>query len=267
MTRQIGINMIQGPHCIADFPLEGSYLDRISTDVAIDLVNELADSLRMKKKNDPRIIRGADNRLSIYQIVSTSHIIIHFGLEGINADLFSCEPFNVDKCISLLRKQFGSRGIIQYCQRNLFAAPETSATIPMKNMNLLTSNPGTFTHALINWFSGNPQKLGDIEYGTGILREAMGFLHEARDKDLPKSSVLLLDVPPIQGSWDQGGFSGGYVNLAKQLTIHTFLGINGAYTDIMGFTFDLESILDVIKKGFEFSFYEVDGIFQRFLTG
>lgn len=53
MTDQIGINMIQGPHCIADFPMDPSYLQEIDTDTAISLVDELADTLGMKKRMTP----------------------------------------------------------------------------------------------------------------------------------------------------------------------------------------------------------------------
>jgi hypothetical protein len=49
----------------------------------------------------------------------------------------------------------------------------------------------------------------------------------------------------------------------RQLTIHTFCGINAAYTDIMAHCFDLEQILHTIQNGFGFAFYEVDAVFQR----
>ncbi len=257
------LTVIQGPHCLADFQIERPP-GHFGTDYAIDLVNELSETLCMKRKCDPRIVRGEAGRLSIYQIVSTSHIILHFGGRGVNADLFSCEPFDVGRSVDLLSERFGQKATIQYCQRNLTLAPRDTRPIPMGNMNALTSNPDTFTHALINWFDGDETLLSDIEHGTGVLKDAMDFLVEDRDAALPPSAVLLLDVDPILGSWDKGGFSGGYINLMKQMTIHSFVGINAAYTDIMGYTFDLQGVLNVIQEGFEFSFYEVDGIFQRF---
>jgi len=255
--------MIQGPHCLLDFRIKGPLLEQIDIDYAVNLVNELIFALKMKKKCDPRIIKGNDRKLSIYQVVSTSHIILHFGTDGVIADLFSCEPYDVGRCVGLLTQRFGLDVIIQYCQRNLIHTPSNSPPIPMGHMNALTSNPKTFTHALINWFDGDGAVLGNIEKGSNILKDATDILLEESEAQLPPSGVLLLDVEPVAKSWDQGGFSGGYVNLMKQLTMHTFLGINAAYTDIMGYTYDLEAIIKVIKKGFGFSFYEIDGIFQR----
>ncbi|MFW5799752.1 MAG: hypothetical protein ACOCV8_02960, partial [Spirochaetota bacterium] len=212
-----------------------------------------------------RIIRSKDGRISIYQIVSTSHIIIHFNRDVVNADLFSCEPFDVDKSVKVLTDKLGDNAIIQYCQRNLLKEPPEVSSIPMVEMNRLTSNPKTFTHALINWYGGNERLLGDIEHGTHILNYALQYLNED-EEGLPPSNVLLVDVEPIPSSWDLGGFSGGYINLSRQLTMHTFAGINGAYTDIMGYTFNLEKIIKIIKEGFKFKFYEVDGIFQRLIA-
>ena len=113
------------------------------------------------------------------------------------------------------------------------------------------------------WFGGNEKLLADSKHGTRVIGEAVGLLMETGDENLPHSEVMLLAVDPIPDSWDKGGFSGGYINLMKQLTMHTFLGINAAYTDIMGYRFDLQSILKKIQQGFGFAFYEVDAIFQR----
>jgi len=125
----------------------------------------------------------------------------------------------------------------------------------------LTRNPNTFTHALINWYRGKEKMLADADYGRGVLRRAVDCLSEL--ESLPPASVELLDVPPIPTSWDRGGFSGGYVNVLRQLTMHTFRGLNGAYMDIMAHVFDLEKILRIIQEGFGFRFFEVDAIFQR----
>jgi S-adenosylmethionine/arginine decarboxylase-like enzyme len=256
------ISVIQGPHCFVDMKISEVTASNINSDFAMDLVEELAKALNMKRLGSPRVIRGKeDGKLSIYQIVATSHIIIHFDDEYVNADLFSCEPFNVDKCVSVLNNRLGNDAIIQYCQRNIIKAPAGAYTIPMGELNKLTSNSNTFTHALINWYGGKESLLNDIEHGTNILKYALDYLNNK--ENLPPSNVMLVDVEPIPGSWDKGGFSGGYINLMKQLTIHTFAGINGAYTDIMAHTFDLEKILDIIKEGFKFKYYEVDGIVQR----
>lgn len=256
-----GLDVIQGPHCLIDIKLSEEHKKHINSDFAIDLVKTIANTLKMKQMGEARIIRGDYGVISIYQIVSTSHIIIHFGKDYVNADLFSCEPFDVDKCVSVLTDNLGDDSIIQYCQRNLLKSPSDTYTIPMENMNKITSNPKTFTHALINWYAGDEKLLGDIEHATRVINYALDFLHEK--ENLPPSNVVLIDVDPIPNSWDKGGFSGGYVNLRKQLTMHTFVGINGAYTDIMAHTFDLEKIISIIKSGFKFKFYEVDGIVQR----
>lgn len=266
MKRQSGeydVAVIQGPHCIIDFYVEPAILNQVDSGYALNLVQELTRALKMEKVCEPRLIQGQGANLSIYQIVSTSHIIIHFGARGVNADLFSCEPFDVGQCVNLLTSRFGVRANIQYCQRNLTRAPQNSAAIPMGHMNALTSNPQTFTHALVNWFGGDEKLLADSKYGTRVIREAVALLMEAGDETLPPSDVILLAVDPIPDSWDKGGFSGGYINLMKQLTMHSFLGLNAAYTDIMGYRFDLQSILKKIQQGFGFAYYEVDAIFQR----
>ena len=65
--------LIQGPHCIADFRLPHD--DPPTSHRATELVVELARVLGMKRRDDPRIVSAPDGRLSIYQIVATSHII------------------------------------------------------------------------------------------------------------------------------------------------------------------------------------------------
>jgi S-adenosylmethionine/arginine decarboxylase-like enzyme len=252
---------IQGPHCLIDIKLTKPL--HINSDLAIDTVNTLANTLEMKRLGEARIIRSEDgsNTLSIYQIVATSHIIIHFTKDYIYADLFSCEPFNIDKSVSVLLDNFGKDAVIQYCQRNLTKAPDKTRSIPMIELNKITSNPKTFTHALVNWYDGNERLLGDIEHGTQTIKYALDYLHER--EHLPPANIMLVDVAPVEGSWDKGGFSGGYINLKKQLTMHTFAGVNGAFTDIMAHTFDLEKILAIIQSGFRFKFFEIDGILQR----
>lgn len=254
------IAAVQGPHCLVDFHNRVDRMD-IEKDAALELVFDLAKALQMKRLEAPRVVSGSDGRLSVYQIVSTSHIIIHFGREWIHADLFSCEPFNMDLCVSVLLRRLGGDAVIQYCQRNLLTAPRETTSLPMKRMNRLTSNPGTFTHALINWYGGDEKLLGDIKAGTAVMEKALECLKEK--EILPHSEVVLIKVDPIPDSWDKGGFSGGYINLMRQITIHTFRGINGAYTDIMAHCFDLERIIRIVGKGFRFKFFEVDGIFQR----
>jgi S-adenosylmethionine/arginine decarboxylase-like enzyme len=254
------IAAVQGPHCLVDFHNRGRRID-IGKDAALELVFDLARALRMKRLEEPRIVNGGDGRLSVYQIVSNSHIIIHFGIEWIHADLFSCEPFNMDRCVNILLHRLGGDAVIQYCQRNLLTAPRNTAALPMKRMNRLTSNPRTFTHALINWYGGDEKLLGDIKAGTAVMEKALKCLKD--NETLPHSEVVLIKVDPIPDSWDNGGFSGGYINLMRQITIHTFIGINGAYTDIMAHCFDLERIIRIVGKGFHFKFFEVDGIFQR----
>jgi hypothetical protein len=266
MKRKSGgydVAVIQGPHCILDFELDPYELSVVDADYARELVNQLNEALNMEPMGEVRIIQNEDGDLSIYQIVTTSHIIIHFGASGINADLFSCEPFDVGQCANLMINRFGTKASIQYCQRNLTRAPKNSAAIPMGHMNALTSNPDTFTHALVNWFGGDEKLLADVDHGTAVLQEAVQLLHETGHSPLPHSEVALEKVDPIPDSWDKGGFSGGYINLRRQLTMHTFLGLNAAYSDIMGYTFDLQAILKTIQQGFGFSFYEVDAIFQR----
>jgi hypothetical protein len=266
MKRKSGkydLQVIQGPHCILDFKVDPYELSAVDADYARDLVNQLSEALNMEPMGEPRIILNEDGDLSIYQIVTTSHIIIHFGSQGINADLFSCEPFDVGQCINLMINRFGTRAIIQYCQRNLTRAPKNSSTISMGHMNALTSNPDTFTHALVNWFGGDENRLADADHGTAVLNDAVKLLHESGSSPLPHSELKLEEVEPIPDSWDQGGFSGGYINLMRQLTMHTFLGLNAAYSDIMGYTFDLQAILKTIQQGFGFTFYEIDAIFQR----
>lgn len=256
--------MIQGPHCLVDFSFPERDARSVTADAALDVVSELINTLMMKPKNEPRLVRGGPRNLSIYQIISTSHIIIHFSKRTVNADLFSCEPFDVDKCVSVLTRAFGEYATVQYCQRNLMAAPKDTQAIPMRRLNRLTSDPQTLTHAMINFYSGDRQLLNDVEHGTAVLRQALGFLAVNSERDsLPTSDVLLLDVEPVPESWDQGGFSGGYVNLSKQLTIHTFAGQDGAYSDVMARVFDIEAIVETITQGFAFRYYEVDGIFQR----
>ncbi len=255
---------IQGPHCLIDIKLKRHY--DISSDFAINIVNTLADALNMKRLGEPRIIRGdlSNNQISIYQIVATSHIIIHFTKNYIYTDLFSCEPFNVDKCVSVMIDNFGNDAVIQYCQRNLTTAPDKTRPIPMIELNKITSNPKTFTHALINWYDGDEKLLGNIEHGNQILKYALDYLQ--KEDNPPPSNILLVDVAPVEGSWDKGGFSGGYINLMKQLTMHTFAGVNGAFTDIMTHTFNIEKIISIIKEGFRFKFFEIDGILQRMET-
>lgn len=237
-------NIIQGPHCLIDIKLNSNTKKQINTDFVLDTVNALVNELKMQKLGEARIIRGHNN-ISAYQIVSTSHIILHFSEDYLNADLFSCEPFDVDRCVSVLTDNFGNDAIIQYCQRNLSRTPSTAPAIQMKNMNEFTSNKNTFTHALINWYDGNESLLGDIEHGVNILKYALNYLNEG--EDLPPANILFVDVDPIDNSWDKGGFSGGYINLLRQLTMHTFVGINGAYTDIMAYTYNLEKILDTFS--------------------
>jgi hypothetical protein len=254
---------IQGPHCLLDFYLrEGSYT--IDPAKAVELVEELAAALCMKRYGGPRIIKDGSKRLSIYQIVSTSHIIIHFSEKTIHADLFSCEPFDLDVCVRRLLDWVGEDAVLQYCQRNLVKAPRDVASLSMRRLNRLTSNPLTFTHAMINWYGGDEKRLGDVRQGTAILDRAVACLVE--QDDLPDSPIILLEVDPILGSWDKGGFSGGYVNLMRQLTMHTFRGVNGAYMDVMAHCFDLEAILRIVQEGFLFKFYEVDAVFQRSLS-
>jgi hypothetical protein len=215
----------------------------------------------MQRLEDPWIVSSDDGRMSVYQIISTSHVIVHFGRQGVHADLFSCEPFDMDACVKLLLMRVGSRAVVQYCQRNLLATPRSTTVIPMRQINRLTSNPRTFTHALINFYGGEEELLGDARRGTEIIRAALEYLEER--EPLPPSPVRLLEADPVSHSWDRGGISGGCVNLMKQLTVHTFKGINGAYADIMAHCFDLERIVEVIRKGFRFGFYEVDAVFQR----
>ncbi len=257
------LSVLQGPHCIVDIKLRSDIVKNINTDFALNLIKTTSKALNMKCLGEARVIRGEDNVLSVYQIVSTSHIIFHFSKGYINADFFSCEPFDVDKCVTVLTDNLGDNAIIQYCQRNLLKAPANTQAIPMISMNKLTSNPKTFTHAMINFYSGNERLLGDIEHGNNILKYALDFVNEK--ESLPPSNILLVDVDPI-GTWDKGGFSGGYINLMKQFTIHTFVGMNGAYVDVMAHTFDLEKIVSIIKEGFKFKYYEVDAIFQRTRT-
>lgn len=267
MNKNENISIIQGPHCFVDMKINDDNASVINTDFAMDLVEKLAKALDMKRLGEPRVIRGkSKNILSIYQIVATSHIIIHFNKNYVNADLFSCEPFNVDKCVKALTETLTNEAIIQYCQRNIIKAPADTYTIPMGELNRLSSNPNTFTHALINWYGGKESLLNDIEHGTNILKYALDYINDKDKNELPPSNILLVDVDPIPNSWDKGGFSGGYINLMKQLTIHTFAGINGAYTDIMAHTFDLEKILNIIQKGFKFKYYEIDGIVQRMVS-
>jgi hypothetical protein len=117
---------------------------------------------------------------------------------------------------------------------------------------------------MINFYSGDQKCLNDIEHGTAVLRQALTHLGvNGDDTSVPPSDVLLLDVEPVQDSWDEGGFSGGYVTIAGQLTIHTFAGINGAYSDVMARLFDIEAVVETIARGFDFRYYEVDGVFQR----
>jgi S-adenosylmethionine/arginine decarboxylase-like enzyme len=253
------LSLIQGPHCIVDFrrPEKGT---TIGADQVVDLVIDLVRALGMKRRDDPRLIAADDGRFSVYQIVATSHIIVHFATERIHADLFSCEPFDVDACVDLLSRRFDGQGIIQYCQRNLRTAPGSPA-LRMKRMNALTSNPATFTHALINWYGGDAELLSDAAHGTRVVERALAWLAEG--VSLPSSETRVLTVDAIAGSWDEGGISGGYVNLMRQLTIHTFRGINAAYTDVMAHCFDLEKIVEIIREGFGFRFHEVDAVFQR----
>lgn len=212
---------------------------------------------------EPRVIEDGA-KISVYQIISTSHIIIHAHPGGVHADLFSCEPFDMDRCAGMLLDHFGETSAIQYCQRNLFTSTEHINVLPMVRMNALTSNPRSLTHALVNWYGGKESLISDPEYGKSVIERAVGCLSDTADS--PRSSVKLIDVAPVPGSWDQGGFSGGYVNILRQLTLHTFRGINGAYMDVMARRFDLEKILAIIQKGFDFRFYEVDAIFQRGLS-
>jgi len=257
--------VLQGPHCLLDIPMNPDCHVDVSVDRVLKILEDLVGALHMKRSCDPRIVYQSPGSMTVYQIVSTSHIIMHFSPGMLHADLFSCEPFDVDACVAILTKSFGSGGMIHYCQRNLIAEKLKTTPIAMRNLNTLTSDPRTLTHAMVNWFRGNERKLGDIEFGTEILKNAVSLLLDER-ADYPASAVLLLDVDPIPGSWDEGGYSGGFVNLGRQLTIHTFKGINAAYTDIMGHVYDLERILSIIGKGFEFEYYEVDGIFQRLTT-
>ena len=254
---------IQGPHCLLDFNRRGEEESHrnIEPEKACQLVETLVKALRMKRYDEQRIVKGGGGNFSIYQIVATSHIIIHFHESSIHADLFSCEPFDLDTCVKILLDWVGETAVLQYCQRNLTTLRRDLTSIPMKRMNRLTSNPDTFTHAMVNWYGGEEDKLGDVSLGTEVLEKASGFLVQA--DDLPHSSIKLLAVDPIPNSWDKGGFSGGYVNIMRQLTIHTFRGINGAYMDIMAHCFDLETILKIVRKGFGFRFYEVDAVFQR----
>jgi S-adenosylmethionine/arginine decarboxylase-like enzyme len=234
----------------------------ITVDRVLNILEDIVTALGMKRSCDPRIIFKAPGDMTVYQIVSTSHIIMHFSPDVLHADLFSCEPFDVDASIGILTETFGTGGMVQYCQRNLIADSLETSPIPMRNLNTLTSNPGTLTHAMVNWYRGDDSKLGDIERGTNILKDAVACITDD-GIDYPASAVLLLDVDPIEGSWDKGGYSGGYVTLRRQLTIHTFHGINAAYTDIMGHVYDLERIITIIGTGLGFEYYEIDGIFQR----
>lgn len=254
---------IQGPHCLLDFDRRGKDDSRVSikSAEAVKLIETLVDALRMKRYDAPRVVEDGGGNLSIYQIVATSHIIIHFYEETIHADLFSCEPFDLDACVKRLLDWVGDSAVLQYCQRNLTTFQREVSALPMKKMNRLTSNPHTFTHAMVNWYGGDEEKLGDVALGTEVLEKACGCLVQA--DDLPASPLKLLAVDPIPHSWDKGGFSGGYINIMRQLTMHTFLGINGAYMDIMAHCFDLEAILEIVRKGFGFRFYEVDAVFQR----
>jgi S-adenosylmethionine/arginine decarboxylase-like enzyme len=255
-----GMSIIQAPHCLLDFSLQEDASDGFSTEQAAELAGELVRGLRMKDLGRPWIVRKG-GRLSIYQIISTSHIIVHLDPKAIHADLFSCEPFDLDSCVDILLKRFGEKAVIQYCQRNLLASPVGTSPLTMKNMNELTSNPGTFTHALINWYGGKEALLGDAEYGAEILEKAVACLSEV--EALPVSPVKVVEVAPNPETWDRGGISGGYVNLMRQLTMHSFRGLNGAYMDIMAHRFDLEEILRIIGDGFGFRFFEVDAVFQR----
>jgi len=254
--------VLQGPHCLLDIPLNPEDHGNITIDHVLKILGDIVTALGMKRSCDPRIIFRAPGDMTIYQIVSTSHIIMHFSPGLLHADLFSCEPFDVDASISVLEETFGSGGVVQYCQRNLIAESLDTPPIAMRNLNVLTSNPETLTHAMVNWYRGDASKLGDIEHGTGIVKDAVAHIVDD-DRDNPVSGVLLLDVDPIPGSWDKGGYSGGYVTLRRQLTIHTFNGINAAYTDIMGHVYDLEQIVSIIGTGLGFEYYEIDGIFQR----
>jgi len=254
--------VLQGPHCLLDIPLNPGKSADITVDWVLGILERLVCVLSMKRSCDPRIVYGAPGDMTFYQIVSTSHIILHFSPGFLHADLFSCEPFDVDASISVLTEIFGSDGVVHYCQRNLIADSLKTSPIAVRNLNTLTSNPLTLTHAMINWYRGDEDKLGDIECGTTVMKEAVTCILDEGIEN-PTSAVLLLDVDPISGSWDKGGYSGGYVNLRRQLTIHTFRGINAAYTDIMGHVYDLERIITIIGKRLNFEYYEVDGIFQR----
>ena len=251
---------IQGPHCLLDFERSGA-AGATSEYECRGLVQRLASTLKMKRCGDPRIVSDGRGRVSIYQIVSTSHIIIHVGILSIHADLFSCEPFDMDACVRGLLAWVGQKGRLQYCQRNLLTTPRGMPALPMVNLNRLTSNPETFTHTMVNFYGGKENLLGDSRLGKKVLDESVELLQEV--DGLPRSDVALIDVDPIPDSWDMGGFSGGYVNIMRQLTIHTFKGINGAFVDIMAHTYDLEEILRLIQDGFGFSYYEVDAVYQR----
>ena len=257
-----GSLLIQGPHLLYDARLNDRTRDVLSVDRLLTVLDNLVATLGMKQACDARIIRGGTGQFTIYQIISTSHIILHAADQGIYADLFSCEPFDVGAATEELMDAFGRNASMQYCQRNLTPSPECAEPIPMGRLNTLTGNPHTFTHALVNWYGGDEDLLGDIEYGTSVLKQATEAILDP-DETVPPSAVLLLDVDPILTSWDKGGFSGGYVNLQRQLTMHTFLGVNAAFTDIMGHVFDLERAIKIIRHGFRFRYHEVDAVFQR----
>ncbi len=252
-------SVIQGPHCLIDADTKA----RIDTARALELVSQITRSLAMRPLGEPRVVAPRADELTVYQIISTSHIIMHITGSSVHADIFSCEPFDVDLCVSQL-----IRGIeadpasvrIQYCQRNLVTAPGDAPSIPMGNLNVLTSNPHTFTHAMINWYSGDRALLADAARAEAILSRALEHL---TPRGSATGELRILGVDPVESSWDQGGVSGGFVDIQRQLTIHTFAGLNGAYTDIMAHTFDLESIIRIIRDDFGFAFYEVDGVFQR----
>jgi S-adenosylmethionine/arginine decarboxylase-like enzyme len=252
---------IQGPHCLLDFRETGDGNRVYTAEEARGLVDSLVKALKMKRYDELRVVEDGAGNLSIYQIVATSHIIIHFFRNDVHADLFSCEPFDLDSCVKRLLDWVGEKAVVQYCQRNLTTLQRDVAVLSMKRMNRLTSNPDTFTHAMVNWYGGDEEKLGDVELVTGIMEQASRCL--VRGDDLPEAEVKILGVDPIPNSWDKGGVSGGYVNILRQLTIHTFRGINGAYMDIMAHCFDLEEILRMVQEELGFRFYEVDAVYQR----
>ena len=107
-TRMVGF----GPHLL--YQAYGCPTSRLEDlDGLYDLLDEMPSRIQMTKIMPPYVLRHTDSRgrftgCSGFVLIAQSHISVHTFPDRrvLNADIFSCEPFDVGDALSVLRSAF-----------------------------------------------------------------------------------------------------------------------------------------------------------------